>query len=439
MNNEKKGVLNWLELSFILILIVISQFYNQSFIVAIFAIIMTVYAFFAPTYKIAFALLLLLGSAENLSFISSITIPTAIVLVYLIRYFFEKQKNKKKIEKWEIISILIIPYGLINYMFTKSFEQLLTSIKGYAFLVFISGFLESGKKQNFTYGNLYSISIRMVGIGLIISAIISLMIGSGYTYSGRFNFGTNTTTNIIGIQCATVVIALLFLFTTKLRKSIIDILILLLCSGIILLTMSKTALLMVLLGTVLILILGLAKKGNYRIVALVVTLSLTAYALYSYNNEFKNSVDKVLLRFSVEDISNDRYDLWTQTINKMNNNTKYKFFGAGDYLLIGAISGKKNEVYMAHNFLLETWVIYGYIGCFMIIIQYFLFIKNKIVGSHKRIIKGNLIGMVPVLTLMAGLFYSHHFIGRVNSILFIISFIPIMLHKEYEENRNETS
>ena len=438
----KEPKLTIIELIFLIIVITCSQLSNQNPIMMVLAVVMFIYTLIFPSYKIFLALMFLLGSAENLNFYKNVTIHTAVVAVFWIRTICRIIYLKKwHLDEWRIVSIVIIMFGILNYKLTNSFSQLVTSFKGYAFLNLAYDSLNKEKNNDDIFvEKLYANSIRYLGCGLIISAIISFFNGSAISSVMRFSFGENTTINMIGIQCAVVVISLLYIVITREENHIIDYIILFGCSFIVLLTMSKTAILMIVIGLTLEIIFSLLKKGNYKLLLVIITLLFFGYLMYNYNYTIHNYVDKILIRFSAADISNGRYDLWNQTINNMKDNTNYFLFGAGDYINIGAVGGKNNKIYMAHNFILETWVIYGIIGTFLIVLQYWLFIKKVfIVERNINIINGNILNWVPIVSFMAGLFYSHHFLGRPNCLLVIISFIPIFINRtnNIKENINE--
>ena len=100
------------------------------------------------------------------------------------------------------------------------------------------------------------------------------------------------------------------------------------------------------------------------------------------------------------------------------------WLGAGDFLNIGAAF--ENKVMAAHNLFLETWVIYGSLGCMVLLYTYIVFVKRYIIRGQN--IRLKMITLIPLIVMFCCLFYSHHFIGRSTSIIFGLSFLPVVLN-----------
>ena len=438
MKNGDKISLNYYECFLAIIIMMVSELSSNKLFLLPLAIYSMICTLFWPKIKILFFMILLLPIAENLSFLGTLTIPSALSYVYVVRFLIEIIISKKiKIEKWYVCHLFLLLLGILNYYLTKSTYQLMISLKAFSFFVLINDVIyNSAIKQKIKYSNIYIKSIRYLGFGLIIATILSIFINKGI-YLSRFSFVGKSTTNIIGIQSSIVIIALLFNFiiSSKIEKK--DIILILFCLFIVLITMSRTAIIITLLGILLLELLSILKKRKLRILLFYIIMIICTLLLYTFNNNFRKLSNMMIDRFKVEDISNGRYTIWSQTINIMNNNKKYKFFGAGNYTNIGVLNSKKQESIMAHNFILETWVIYGYIGTIILIIEISLLIKSCLQTTYKQLKSYNIISFVPAITLIGALMYSHHFIGKASSLLFVISFLPIVMQKELTLRNNE--
>lgn len=437
MKKLKLNKIDFLDFIFAFITIFLSQRYNSSIIMLVIGIIYMLHAFFSPVEKVIYILALLIPSAENLSFYNSLTIPTAMVVIYLIRSFITLMKSERvKIHVWCIMSFLLMFYTIISSFFLDTFEPLSTTIKNICFLSLIASMFKEIEQKNKSISDFFVNFFRYVGIGIIIASISTVITGSNNNVFGRFSFGENSTINVIGIQCAIVIVAIVYSFIVKATNKISDLLIGAFCILISLFSMSRTSILMIAIGLILLTIFTLIKGGNKRMAMVILLLTIISVSLYTFNSDVHVYVEKTLTRFSADDISNGRYSLWQQTIDKMISNNKYMFIGAGNHSKIGAVYGKNNSVLVAHNFLIETWVIYGIIGLLILSLQFYYFIKENIpfYKYNKLLNHNNLISYVLIIVFISGFYYSHHFIGRCNSLLFIMSFIPIIMQQEIYEN-----
>lgn len=435
--NSRLFKFNVLEFMLLITIIIVLQFNSNKYINFIIVIFYILYTFFSSIDKIMMAFILLIPIAEKLNFIGTITIPMIIVITYFLRVIilllYNKNNNFHK--SVVLISFLLLFYTVIIRMIIHTNEQIITTIKFIMYLVFIQDFLKFCYNKNESNSIIFSNLIRFLGIGLIIASACSIILGDSITEYDRFSFGENSTINVIGIQSAFVFNSIILLFITKTNKRI-DLFILAFTLVIVLLTMSKTAIFMIIIGIILYFLFTLIKGNNIRLFVVFFILCLSLVFINN-NNITHTYLEKTLKRFQVDDLSNGRYDIWNMTVNKMISNKAYYLFGVGDYEKLNIQYGKTSKSFVAHNFLIETWVIYGSIGFMLIVVLLIIYIKNEIENQNKGFTfkLTDLFKFVPIISLNAGLLYSHHFIGRPNFVLYVIAFLPVFMKAEIKKRR----
>lgn len=428
----------YVKLFFLILLTMILLLTSNSSLSLVIGCIIMLYTFFSPIEEVFVFMMVLLPSAENLNFIGTMSIPMMIVIVSFFKNILGELLNRQvKKEKWLVYSIILLIYGIITRTILNTNEQIFSTIKFIMFLFFVKNIFEYYKKSKIKFNIIYGRMIRYVGLGLIIASFCSILSDNAINNLGRFSFGGSSTLNVIGIQCAVVIIGLIYIFIINKSKKI-DLLLIFLCALIAFFTMSRTAILMIAIGLILFFIFSLIRGGNYRLLIVFILLIIGIFISYFVSPTIRNYSDNIMQRFKAQDISNGRYSLWEQTINEMLNDKQYFWIGAGDYMNINAVFGKNDRVLAAHNFLIETWVIYGSIGTLILVFICTAFMKSILFYDRKNgLIKpDNWYSFVPFIIFIAGLFYSHHFIGRTNFILFVLSFIPIKIKTELLENKN---
>ena len=256
--------------------------------------------------------------------------------------------------------------------------------------------------------------------------ILSVAVNGVPSLSVRFTPADEITINFFGIVSALAIVNLLYSSLILNANVKLNTLLIIGCTFCGFLTQSRTFILAVGLGVVLIFLFTSSKKLKFRFIAAGFLCALIALTIYTSVPAIAERIDAVLFRIfdpSDGDISNGRYDLWATTINTMMNNPIYFWLGAGDYNRIGAID--EGKVRVAHNLFLETWVIYGVIGCILLVLIYIVYLKHYLFRTRRGTLK--LVTLSPIIVMLCSFFYSHHFIGRSMSIVFALSFLPIAM------------
>ena len=431
---SKKRVLSFIELFYVFVSVIALQLEPLLFARVVVSILLVIYSFVADSRKVMILLLLIMPVASNNSIVGNVSLTIVMVMANTVKncLFFKKNSGDDKkngpSRTWLFYALLLLLYSLSVFSFMGVKEQLIYTVKLVAYLLFIKQYIVECVQCGQSYGDVFSSIIRYLGIGMIISLVCAAFSGNLFDGVSRFSFGDLSLANTTGIQSSFVVIGLVLIwFMKKSRK--IDYVIALVCIVISFATVSRTAVIMLVVAAFLFLV-ALIIQGRFVIVFTMVGLLLAGAFVLLQVPAVSSSLESVYDRFQADDISNGRYEIWDLTIEEMSANKKIFAFGAGDYYNLDFKFGKRDDSMAAHNFVLETWVIYGAVGIIIVILLLLFFIKN-VVFAGSRIEKKSVIKriyvLIPLLSLLLGLLYSHHFIGNSNIILFVGAFIPIMI------------
>lgn len=437
MNVNKKIKIDYIVLLVMVILIFIMQIFLTQNIIVIIGMILVVYSLLSSEKNVLYLMMILIPNSENMKMIGTMSIPMVIVIACFFKSVLKIVLSKKiKLKEWIIVFIVLLLYSLATISILGNNEQLILTVKFLMYLSFVESAFEDYKRREVKLKDIYSNQIRALSIGLIISTICTILTNRSVNAFGRFSFGENSTINTIGIQCAIVVIGLIYNYIIKNSKKV-DAVLIIFNILIIIFTMSRTAMIMIALGIILFIILTLIKKENVRMIVFTTLIGLILGTACFVSPTVKQYSKKIINRFQADDISNGRYILWEKTVEQMSNSNKRIMFGVGDYKIIGATYNKSETILVAHNFILEIWVIYGIIGIFILSALIIHFVKDVFYEytKHNIFITGNLYNFVPMLVFFAGSFYSHHFIGKPSFILFILSLIPAFLKNDKEKEK----
>lgn len=328
--------------------------------------------------------------------------------------------------------VALILIGMLAYITVGTTEALVCTIKHIFFLYYTAKVLE---KSRDTWNKIYTEAFQYMAFGVIYFTILSVVINGAPSLATRFTPSSEITINFFGIVCTLVVVNLLYSVLMLKARASKNIYLIIGCviSG--LLTQSRSFILAVVIGVLLLFL--FTSSLNKKIVFLFAGI-LSAFifvVVYVSIPAFADMIEVVMSRIidpSNGDISNGRYDLWSLTISAMRKNPVYFWIGAGDYNKIGAFFD--NKIMVAHNMFLETWVIYGAIGSFLILLNYALFFKQHLFNIKRGKIKK--VTLVPLIVMLCSLFFSHHFIGRSMSIVFAFSFLPIVMNSSNENGEH---
>lgn len=224
--------------------------------------------------------------------------------------------------------------------------------------------------------------------------------------------------SIIVIVCLMTV--LIFAFKKEIKLIPASILsILLIIFGCI--TYSRIFFLSLILVIVFALLFKIKATGNYMS-SLIILLVIVAIGLF-FANKY-GIIENIMYRFSKEDISNNRFTIWTSYLNYICSSIKNIFFG------VGIDRGYYNGLGV-HNYYIEIWYYLGIFGG----ILYVSMILRILLGN-KKIKKRNFLNYSTLLILLImfatlGMLFS-------NDLIFLVMIIWIVLNTDiiYVKGKN---
>ena len=342
--------------------------------------------------------------------------------------------KESKIPASVFLSLYVLAaLGLIALFVVDTKEALLNTVKHIFFLFYTANVIEESRES---WKKLYTEVFQYMGFGVIFYTLLSIAINGLPSLSVRFTPADEITINFFGIVGALAIVNMLYGSLILKSNAKLNTLVIVGCTFCGLLTQSRTFILAVGLGIVLIALFTPSMRIKFRFLAVGFLSALIVLTLYKSVPSIAERIDAVIFRIldpSDGDISNGRYDLWAKTINAMTSNPTYIWLGAGDYNRIGAID--EGKVRVAHNLFLETWVIYGVIGCVLLVIIYIIYLKYYMFSIKKGTLK--IVTLSPIIVMLCSFFYSHHFIGKSMSIVFVLSFLPIAMGLPNEEGESK--
>lgn len=428
-NKKEEILIKYLECLAVVIAVAILQFDINPILKTVISLSLVIYSLVNDVKKAMFVLLLIMPVATEIKFFGDISLTVSIAFLNSVKYCLlgknlSHQGGHKK--KWGIVALILLLYSIIAYAIVGTNEQLVYTIKLLAYLIFIEKFLTDCKEKYKMRGGLvFSSILRVLGAGIVVAFLCILLSGGQLNSAARFSFGELATANNTGVQSSFVVIGIILSCLLKNRRKI-DYIIALSCCIVSIATQSRAAILMLGIAIVMYIISAIL-RGHLLQAILVASLMATSFIALLQVPAINSYYGSINDRFQAEDISNGRYEIWNKTISQMSNNGTFLLMGAGDYYNLDFTFGKKDEAIVAHNFLIETWVIYGVAGVLLLIALLWLYVKETVFTNIPPdvYITKSLFIFAPILALFFGLSFSHHFIGRANIILFISSFIPI--------------
>lgn len=402
---------------------------------SIIALVLVMIVIFNKASSVMAIILLLMPIADKTKVIGTATIPMILSVVFTVKEL-PRLFRELKMNKWIFVIVALLVYSSIVYLVNGTTGQLMITVKLFAYSTVVKVYIDDCVGAKKTYGEIFANVVRILGLGFIISFAKALLFDQAISSGQRLTFSDSTMVNSIGIQSAFAAISLILLKMLGFAKKT-DLLLFLVVLAVLFLTMSRTAIMMILVAAVLFLIVELLKGKIIRtiIVIAVSVVGVMLLAIIPYtNNLFTSSID----RFEVEDLSNGRYEIWEKTSLELRNNKKYLLFGAGSYNKL-EVTGRKNDTIMAHNFVLETIVIYGLVGMFVLILELVVFVKETFIRDMKvkKLLSKDIVSFIPFFALIGGFCYSHTFMGKPVFIIVAISLLPVVINRTMEKEINE--
>lgn len=372
--------------------------------------------------------LFLFSSAQLVNLNAQTSVLMLLTLLAPIKAAIVSRKIRFDVSLFISFAVLVM-FSFIDF-FVGSKEQIVEVVKHVLFtLFFVANYIRI--KEAHGIERFYYNSVIYIALGIIFTGLASLTVYGYLRNTGRWMFTPEITVNTTAILTAGVVINLIYICFVLGKKcySITDIrhgyLILAICIVFGLLTQSRAFMLGAIVSYfgIAVLVPDVDKKRKFIIV------SLSALVLFFLSVIVSPTVNafvlKVLARFTEKDISNHRFDIWSQTIAQMNSNSFFKWMGAGNYEYLQVTYEGAGKYVEAHNVFLETWVIFGILGCLLLLMNYYAVIKKCLPHKKQRFTRP--VMFTPVISLLSVLSFSHYFIGRSMSIIFLLCFCPLAI------------
>lgn len=248
-----------------------------------------------------------------------------------------------------------------------------------------------------------SINIKNYGLDMVLSGRIR--IGGTADLTLLSSYTINYQVNELGSFCAMGIAILLLLMEQSQIKSIVGIPLSIYFTMISIMTLSRTAII-VLLFEIICLVLSKSKK---KLRILLVLTAAVLIAVYLYNNGYLKSIDGVIKRFNSDEIAtgNGRSLIFEEYNKLLFSNPARILFGFGVY----DYSSYTNIGIVAHNGTQELLLSFGFIGAIIFIVIFaklFSSTKSMTEGYHLSLIS-YLPFLVKVFTMQFGQFVSQYY------------------------------
>ena len=416
----KKNIPLFLVSVFLICLGFISNDLNNSYLIIVSFLLATIVSFFLSSEDRFYLLCILLVSNRVLT-LNSISILS---LIIVIDCFVRLLKNKLNVTKnFMLLSIILI----IIVMFSSNFNvgALLSILKIFLMLIFFYNvFLDYDVKK------IYKNSVDFISIGTIFAFLISFLINKDlFINSTRFSLTGGGGENILGIICAIITIHNVSIIVSS-KISFIKVIEVISLSFIGVVTGSRSFLLALFIGIVIISIAELRKKSlkaqikYYVFIIILIIVFLIVVKNFSVLNNFYNSLIHRINKLNSNDISNGRFELWYNYINVFKNDYKILLFGSVDYSKFGITM-------VAHNMILEQIASYGIVGCIILFLQYFN-VFSSIIKAKKIKFSPLNASVAPLTAFIIISMASHSLLGIPQTLLLFLSLIACCINKEKE-------
>ena len=363
-------------------------------------------------------LMFILCANELLNF-GTTSLTMIFTALFTIKHWVMSKKHLVDI-KYMLSLVCIISFCLFLFL-SGSGEQLSNTIKQVFFLYFMTVVLRETEGH---WDKLFGNTFKCIAVGIIYFGMLSFLTNGLPSLGTRYTFHEDVTINFFGIISALSIVNMLY-YKIILRGKV-NTLLIIGCLFFGILTQSRSFILATAIGIVLIILLSPKLKQKLKIIAGAIAVFCVLAFVISCIPVVSQYIEVAFLRIidpNGDDISNGRYTLWDTTIQNMMENRRYFWFGAGDFKNVAAAFDEK--VMVAHNVFLETWVVYGVLGCALMVVVFGIYINKEI--FYKKRATFSFVAFTPLIVLFCALFYSHHFIGRSMSMIFVISWLPLAI------------
>lgn len=375
--------------------------------------------------------LLTLPANEILKFSNGTTFVTIYFIAYSAKkIIFSFIAREKGIEfncffYSSLALLLLIPFF---YIFGNT-NYVTSLVKHICCLIYIGIVLKENLKNNELI-SIYRMSFVVLAIGFVFTSILGIMrygVPSFSYINYRWSYtGDDDDANMIAIIGAIIVSNLLYdLLFLNGKKKLIKIVLIVLCSAFSLFTLSRSFPIAVIAFCFFALLFSIRKNNFFVVAFLLIGLIALAAILIRTVPIISNAYKMFASRFNTDDITSGRLFIWSVVSREMTNSMRNMLFGLPNY---GGVI-LNDDLVVAHNFLIETWASFGLIGSLLFSVNYFAFSKMVFVDTKRISTRKRSYMFIPLIVFLIVFFFSHHFIGRINTLLLILCVAPIFMSR----------
>ena len=354
-----------------------------------------------------------------------VSCSTLLTIILVLKSLLLKN-NKKVIMVSEFVflaffsfyEIIMASFGMTSNMFML--------IKFWFSVVFLRFFLSEN------YGKQWMEDcFSFLFIGYIITVVTSILMNPSAIYEQRVSIN-DSGANMTGIFSSFIMAySLYFLLDASLNKTLkIQSLISAVLSTIIGILSASRMFVLTAALTVALLVLAslfLMRGKVLKRVLIVLSIFIVGFIIIQSSGFLGDKISYIVQRI-VEpthgDISNERFEIWSQYFDKLSNNRVFLLFGF-DYTKVGLSA-------MAHNAIIEQIATYGIVGNILIIVFLFAEWRNitfSVKVSHfSYLLSLNNLHLIPLFTIIVSGMTSHSFMTISKTILLIFSFFCFYYH-----------
>lgn len=290
--------------------------------------------------------------------LGSCSVLTLLALLFLLKKFAQKKLCIPK--NILLISAIFIFYACVLSQGRQLFAAGKIILMLFFFLIVM---------QDIGIRKLFPSFLGSVVGGITIGAVITILVdSSSITKISRFTIGTSGG-NILGIECGALAICLLIIILQGTENKILMYIQLIPVLLIGLLTASKSFLLELAIGCAWIAIFLFIKssKRQMRILTFGSLASILGCIVLFFASDMFENYCMLLIRRVISphagDISNGRFEIWSQYFKLFQTNLNSLLFGNVSYNQLGIN-------YEAHNMIIEQIALYGIVGSVMLTYLY---------------------------------------------------------------------
>jgi hypothetical protein len=331
-------------------------------------------------------------------------------------------------QSYVTISMLILVYMVQYVLRYGSFLELAFSVKFILLTAFASLMLVKMFKNPINFERVAYI----YSFGAIFGPIVYMLTDSSFELTSRFSSNTVASANNTAATAAFGIACLLIILKRK-GITMLSLLLILSLLFVGLLTQSRSFLLACLVMVSIFTFLGgnIARaKGIFITIAIrlsfVVVLVGALYLLLTLTplgDVFEYAINRVIHPRN-DDITNNRWFLWIFYFEQWTSSILIFLMGLG----ANSINERLGVDYVAHNFLLEAAVSYGFIGLTLIIAMYLKIWRQFTV---KNISKSWTVAMMPLIISIMTSFTGHGLMGMQFMFQFVVSIIALNYISQY--------